>query len=98
MKRNMKKLFLAATIALIMPFTTTLYAAGPPNQADLEKMALEFEKKAEEDSKNELKELVMDEVLKKELAAARGSQGDNQAISPANKKKEITNPSNSSSK
>ncbi|MCI5126185.1 MAG: hypothetical protein D3925_17350 [Candidatus Electrothrix sp. AR5] len=93
MKKNMKKLFLTAIIALLMPFITTLYAAGPPNQADLEKMALEFEKKAEEDAKNELKRLVQNEALKKDLAAARGSQGDNQTLSPANKKKEMTKPS-----
>jgi hypothetical protein len=77
----MKKLFFAATIALAMAFTATLHAADTPqNNVDVEKMALEFEKKAEEDSKNELKGLVLDEVLKKDIAAARGqregTQGD----------------------
>ena len=88
----MKKLLLAATIALLMPFTTTLYAADAP-QSNVEKMGLEFEKKAEEDAKNELKRLVQDEALKKDLAAARGDQGDNQAASPASKKKEVPTPS-----
>ncbi len=90
----MKKLLLAATIALLMPFTATLHAADiPKNSVDLEKMALEFEKKAEEDSKNELKGMVKEEALKKDLAAARGSQGDNQAAAPANEKKEAATPS-----
>ena len=90
----MKRLLLAATIALLMPFTTTLYAADTPqSNVDLEKMGLEFEKKAEEDAKNELKGLVKDEALKKDLAAARGSQGDNQAASPASEKKEAATPS-----
>ena len=90
----MKKLLLAATIALLMPFTTALYAADAPQSGvDLEKMALEFEKKAEKDSKDELKGLVHDEALKKDLAAARGSQGDNQAAAPASEKKEAATPS-----
>ncbi|MCI5139748.1 MAG: hypothetical protein D3922_15365, partial [Candidatus Electrothrix sp. AR1] len=83
----MKKLFLAAplavTFALLMSFTATLQAADTPNNnVDLDKMALEFEKRAEEDAKNELKRLVNDDTLKKDLAAARGSQGDNQAAAP----------------
>ena len=91
----MKKLLLAATIALLMPFTATLYAADTsPNNIDLEKMGLEFEKKAEEDAKNELKRLVHDDTLKKDLATARGSQGDNQATAPVSEKKEVATPSN----
>jgi len=94
----MKKLFLAApfavTLALLMPFTATLHAADTPqSNGDLEKMALEFEKRAEEDAKNELKRMVKDEALKKDLAAARGSQGDNQAAAPVSEKKEAATPS-----
>ncbi|WP_339137704.1 MAG: hypothetical protein WGN25_06285 [Candidatus Electrothrix sp. GW3-4] len=80
----MKKLVVSATLALLMPFTAAVYAAdAPQDKADIEKMALQFEKKAEEDAKNELKRLVQEETLKKDLAAARGQQGGNQEAAPA---------------
>jgi len=73
----MKKLFLAAALALLMPCTISVYAAdAPPTKADLEKEFLKFEKKAEKDSKDELKGLVSEDVLKKELKEAREQQGD----------------------
>ena len=85
----MKKLFFAATVSLLMPFTAVLHAADiPQNNAEVEKMALEFEKRAEEDSKNELKRLVQDEALKKDLATARGQQESTQG----NDKKEAAIP------
>lgn len=41
----MKKLVVSATLALLMPFTAAVYAAdAPQDKADIEKMALQFEK------------------------------------------------------
>jgi len=89
----MKKLFLAATIALFMSCTGTVYAANEP-QPDMEQILLKYGNKAEEDSKKELKELVQDEVLKKNLEAARKEQQNDQASSTDNQKKEADTATN----
>ncbi|MCW5212028.1 hypothetical protein VU04_03870 [Desulfobulbus sp. TB] len=84
----MKKLLLAGTVALLMPFTTTLYAANIANtvnminttgttdtaKPDLDEIGRRFEKKAEMEAKEELKRLVQENELKKDLAASRGTQ------------------------
>ena len=79
----MKKLFIAAAIALLVPFSTVLYAADEQkNQGELEKNSRQLEARAEQDSKNELKELIGGDILKKDLEAAREQQKGNKQGAP----------------
>ncbi len=92
----MKKIFLAATIALItllISLTGAVYAVNAP-QPDMEQILLKYGNKAEQDSKEELKKLVQDEVLKKNLDAARKEQQNDQASSTDNQKKEADTATN----
>jgi hypothetical protein len=89
----MKKLFLAVTITLLTPCTGTLYAADTP-QPDMEQILLKYGNKAEEESKKELKELVQDKELKKNLEAARKDQKDTEAASTDTQKTEEASTTN----
>ncbi len=89
----MKKIFLAARIALLMSFTGAVYAANAP-QPDMEQILLKYGDEAEEASKKELKKLVQDEVLKKNLDAARKEQQNDQASSTDNQIKEADTATN----
>jgi hypothetical protein len=94
----MKKLFLAAplavTLALLMPFTAALYAAEiPETTPEMKEILLKYGSQAEKDSKAELEKLVQEEMLKKNLEAAREQQGDSPKVPSANEKKEAAAPS-----
>lgn len=72
----MKPLFLAANIALIMSFTAALYAVEIPEDVkpEMKEILLKYGNQAEEQSKEELKKLIEDEMLKKNLEAVRKAQ------------------------
>ena len=86
----MKKLFLAANTALIMSFAATLYAVEIPDvKPEMKEILLKYGNQAEEQSKEELKKLIEDEMLKKNLEAVRKAQsGDSSDVPPEKQKEE----------
>ena len=87
----MKQLFLAAHILVIMFCAAALYAAELPEDVkpEMKEVLLKYGNQAVDQSKEELKKLIEDEMLKKNLEAVRktlsGERGDAGAL-PANQK------------